>query len=330
MSETLGSIRWASPLAWFSVSDPLARGGELSASGTAGLVVLGVVLIVLSALAFARRDLGQPLVVARRRRKGSAGPRGAGWYRHALLGPLYERRVALTWWVVAVVAEVVFFVALAPSIVQALDGVPQLHAYLVRIIDGDIAAGLVGLFLIGTVQLLLALFAISAVAGWARDDASGRLELDLSLPLGRPGVVRRRAAALLASSAGIAVTALGAMFVLAAGRGIEFDRGRVVLAALLLVPFTAAFGAIGALWTSWRPQGAVFILTGVAVVSYFIQEVAPLYGWPDWVLDVSFFHLYGNPLVGDASPWRIAVLVSFCVLGFAGAARMSRTRDVGR
>jgi hypothetical protein len=225
VSEPLRSIRWASPLAWYSTSDPLARGGTFSIGGTAGLVALAAALIALSTLAFGRRDLGQPLLAPRRRRRPEAEPRGAGWYGHPVLGALYERRVGLGWWVAGVLAEVVFFVSLAPSLVQAIDQVPQLHAYLERITKGDVTAGLISLFLIGTVQLLLALFAIAAVAGWARDDASGRLELDLSLPLARSGVVRRRAAALIASSAGIAVIALGFMFVLAASRGSSSRRG---------------------------------------------------------------------------------------------------------
>jgi hypothetical protein len=53
-------------------------------------------------------------------------------------------------------------------------------------------------------------------------------------------------------------------------QGNEFDAGRTTLAAVLLVPFTVAFGAVGALWTAWRPAGAVAVLTGAAVVSYFI------------------------------------------------------------
>ncbi len=119
------------------------------------------------------------------------------------------------------------------------------------------------------------------------------------------------------------------MFVIAGRRGIGFEIGRVLLPAVLLVPFTVAFGALGAVWTSWRPQGAVFVLTAVAVVSYFIQEVTPLYGWPDWLLDLSIFHLYGNPLVADPVWWRHAVLLLIATGGFAAAGHLARNRDVG-
>lgn len=82
------------------------------------------------------------------------------------------------------------------------------------------------------------------------------------------------------ASKSIAVVGLVFMFALARSRGIYFELGRVLLAGVLHVPFRVAFGAIGALWTSWRPRCHV-LLTGVAVMSYFIQEVTLLYGWPD-------------------------------------------------
>ena len=330
-SGALSGFRRLSPLSWYSASNPMARGGDFSAAGTGALIVVALILLVLAALAFERRDIGQPLVAAHlSRRRRAVAPSGVGWYRRRLLGSLYEQRVALGWWVIGVFVVVIFFVTVAPGMVAALEQVPQLHDYLATITNGDIARGLVGLFLIGTIQLLLALFAVTAVAGWVHDDASGRLELELSLPISRSKVVVRRAASLTTSAAGIGLVALLFMFVLAGSRGIEFELRRVLLAAVLLVPFTVAWGAIGALWTSWRPQGAVFALTALTVVSYFLQEVTPLYGWPDWVLDISFFHLYGNPLVADPAWWRVAVLLTVCTAGFAGAAQLSRTRDVGR
>ncbi len=330
-SGALSGFRRLSPLSWYSASNPMARGGDFSVAGTGALIVVALMLLALAALAFERRDIGQPLVAAHlSRRRRALAPSGVGWYRRRVFGSLYEQRVALGWWVIGVFVVVIFFVTVAPGMVAALEQVPQLHDYLATITNGDIARGLVGLFLIGTIQLLLALFAVTAVAGWAHDDASGRLELELSLPISRSKVVVRRAASLTTSAAGIGLVALLFMFVLAGSRGIEFELRRVLLAAVLLVPFTVAWGAIGALWTSWRPQGAVFVLTALTVVSYFLQEVTPLYGWPDWVLDISFFHLYGNPLVADPAWWRVAVLLTVCTAGFAGAAQLSRTRDVGR
>jgi ABC-2 type transport system permease protein len=211
--------------------------------------------------------------------------------------------------------------------VGALEGVPQLRRYLATITGGDVERGLISLLLVGTIQLVLALFAISSVARWARDESSGRL--DLSAAVTRTTIVLRRAVALAAATALLAFTAMFAMVWLADARGIDFAPDRTMLAAVLLVPFTVAIGAVGALWTSWRPAGAVAVLTGAIVAGYFIQEVAPLYGWPDWLMNVSLFRLYGNPLVGAIDLGKVTALSVVAFGGFVGASLLMRTRDVG-
>ncbi|MBA3349827.1 MAG: hypothetical protein H0T12_04655 [Actinobacteria bacterium] len=330
-SKALAAVRWVSPLSWYSSSDPLVRGGVFSASGTIGLLGLGAALVALAAVAFHRRGVAQPLVgVKARTRQTLTEATAEGWYRHPVVGALYEQRMPLAWWVTGIIGTVMFFVGLAPGMVAALEQIPQLHKYLSTITGNDIERGVIGLFLIGTVQLELALFAVSAVARWAGDDASGRLELELSTPVSRSSLVARRAATMTAGAGLLSMTALAVMFVLAGARGIHFGPGRSFLAAILMVPFTLALAAVGSLWTSWRPQGAVFVLTAVAVTSYFIQEVTPLYGWSERLLDFSVFHLYGNPLVNDPDPGRIAVLIGICLVGFGGSAYLARSRDVGR
>jgi ABC-2 type transport system permease protein len=280
--------------------------------------------------AFEHRDVDGPLIVrsvsGRRQRKASSG---TAFYRHPVVAGLYEQRLNLAYWTLGLLAQVAFFVGVAPGMVEALEGVPQLQQYLSTITGGNIQRGLISLLLVGTIQLVLALFAISSVARWAEEDLSGRLELDLSAPVTRTTIVVRRAATLATASALLSFAALFAMLGLSRLQGIEFGVGRTMLTAFLLVPFTVAFGAVGALWTSWRPSGAVAVLTGAAVVSYFVQEVTPLYGWPDWLLNVSLFRLFGNPLVGRVDAWRVTALALICVVGFVGASLLMRSRDIG-
>jgi ABC-2 type transport system permease protein len=329
VSENLAGVR-AAPLSWYSASAPLARGGDFSVPGTVALVVLGAVFLWAAVTAFEHRDVDGPLIVrsvsGRRQRKASSG---TAFYRHPVVAGLYEQRLNLAYWTLGLLAQVAFFVGVAPGMVEALEGVPQLQQYLSTITGGNIQRGLISLLLVGTIQLVLALFAISSVARWAEEDLSGRLELDLSAPVTRTTIVVRRAATLATASALLSFAALFAMLGLSRLQGIEFGVGRTMLTAFLLVPFTVAFGAVGALWTSWRPSGAVAVLTGAAVVSYFVQEVTPLYGWPDWLLNVSLFRLFGNPLVGRVDAWRVTALALICVVGFVGASLLMRSRDIG-
>jgi ABC-2 type transport system permease protein len=329
-SESLAIARVLSPLSWYSASAPLARGGNFSATGTVGLAVFGTLLLWAASLAFDHRDVNRPLVVRRASvHTPSRAPSGTTFYRVPVVAALYEQRSALAWWTLALLSQVAFFVGVAPGMVGVLEGVPQLRRYLATITGGDVERGLISLLLVGTIQLVLALFAISSVARWARDDSSGRLELDLSAPVTRTTIVLRRAVALAAATALLSFTAMSAMVWLADARGIDFALDRTVLAAVLLVPFTVAVGAVGALWTSWRPAGAVAVLTGATVAGYFIQEVTPLYGWPDWLMNVSLFRLYGNPLVGAVDPEKVTALSAVALGGFVGASLLMRARDVG-
>ncbi len=65
------------------------------------------------------------------------------------------------------------------------------------------------------------------------------------------------------------------------------------------------------------------------MVSYFLQEFAPLFGWPDWVAKLSFFVLYGQPV--STVDWSgTATLTAIGIVGTAVALGSMRRRDVGR
>ncbi len=97
----------------------------------------------------------------------------------------------------------------------------------------------------------------------------------------------------------------------------------------VVLPFTLAFAAVGSVSTAWAPRGAVFGVTALAVVSYFMQEIAHIYGWPGWVLDLSVFHLVGNPLVGRPEVAAVAGPAAVTPAAFVGGALLMRRRDLG-
>jgi putative exporter of polyketide antibiotics len=79
----------------------------------------------------------------------------------------------------------------------------------------------------------------------------------------------------------------------------------------------------------WWPRVAVLLVGTVAVVSYFIQQFAPLFDWPEWVAKLSFFVLYGQPMT--KADWRGAsTLAVIGVVGTLVAIDAMHRRDVGR
>jgi ABC-2 type transport system permease protein len=110
--------------------------------------------------------------------------------------------------------------------------------------------------------------------------------------------------------------------------GLNLDAGHLFTASLLLWPFALAFGGLGVAVASRWPRIAVPFLAAFAAVEYFFGDLAPLFKLPDWVANLSVFHLYGNPIVG-ATPWTPAVSMMLLFLaGFGAALALMRRRDV--
>jgi putative exporter of polyketide antibiotics len=72
----------------------------------------------------------------------------------------------------------------------------------------------------------------------------------------------------------------------------------------------------------------VILLGAVAIISYFIQQFAPLFNWPEWIAHLSLFELYGRPMTKD-DPAGIAALVAIGIAGTALALVSMQRRDVG-
>ena len=128
----------------------------------------------------------------------------------------------------------------------------------------------------------------------------------------------------MAAVASLAVT------VVAASQNIHPELGRLVGATALLLPVALTFGAAGAAIAAWLPRVATTVLTAAAVLSYFLQELGPLFQWPDWVLNLSLFKLYGTPLSGAISWNGLYGMIAVTIMGFGVAMLAMQRREVGR
>jgi ABC-2 type transport system permease protein len=327
----VGPLRWLSPFYLFERSRPLTDGGALDPTGIGTLLVAAFVLIALGVVAFARRDLwGTAIPIRAAATHSTQVPSSDPLLRTPVLAPLRQQIDWILSWLVGLVALSAFLISITKSIVDALtsSAVPFLRAYFER-------AGLsaydsfVGVIWLSTATLLLSVYAITQVATWAADDAEGRLATILSAPVSRARVVLERLATLLVAVTLITAASSAAVYVVAAGQGIPLDRGRVALAAALLLTIPFAFGSIGQLIAVSRPRVAVVALSAVAVFSYFVQQFAPLFQWPDWAANLSLYALYGTPMSGEVSWAGVATLVGIGAAATVASMAALRRRDVG-
>jgi ABC-2 type transport system permease protein len=327
----VGATRWLSPFYLYERSTPLLRGGSLDVAATAALGVGALVLAVIATAAFIRRDIGGPLF------RGAPVRTTAEWrpaadplLRVPVLAIVDQQRVWIVAWAVGLAVLAGFLTSITKTMVDAFGSsdIPVLRAYFERA-GINAYADFVGVIWFSTLLLLISIFVVAQVSGWAADDAEGRLEVTLSAPVSRARVVVERiAAAIVACAVIVAVSSL-AVYLTATSTGITLPRGRFLLASAAVLPVGYAFAGIGHALVGWRPRVAVGVLGALAVVGYFAQQFAPLFQWPDWVNNISLYALYGTPMSKD--DWSgVATLVGIGAVGTAVAVAAMRRRDVGR
>lgn len=327
----VGVIRWLSPFYLYERSTPLLRGGSLDVPATAALAVIAFVLVAVAVVAFIRRDIGGPLFrgaprKARVERRMAKDP----LLRAPVLAIVDQQRVWIVAWALGLAVLAGFLTSITKTMVDAFGNsdIPILRAYFERA-GINAYADFVGVIWFSTLLLLISLFVVAQVSGWAADDAEGRLEVILSTPVSRARVVVERIAVVVVACAFVVAVSSLAVYLTATSTGISLPRGRFVLASAAVLPVAYAFAGIGHALVGWRPRLAVAVLGAVAIVGYFSQQLGPLFQWPDWVKNLSLYALYGTPMSSD--DWSgIATLVGIGLVGTAVAIVAMRRRDVGR
>lgn len=332
-NDSLATVRWLSPLAYYDESAPLLAGGTFSLSAT--LVLFGIALVstALATLLFVRRDLHDtPFGSARVLGPPVYTPSTNVLLRTPALAALYEQRAGLTLWLLGVSAMTWLFGSLARQIVDLMRETTAFRMLLesMTAAGGNPYEGFLGASSFGTLSLLLALFATTQVGRWAAEDADGRLEMLLAATLPRWRVVLERALSLAFACVLIGLVAAASVTLSGVTLGLDLRAGRVFGAGLMLVPLGTAFGAIGAILIGWAPRAAVITLSAIAVSSYLIQQLGVLFEWPEWLLNFSFFQLYGLPLTAGVSWSGLLGLLGITLAGFALAILAMRYRDIGR
>lgn len=323
--------RALSPFYYYGLNQPLTPGGKLNGGSMLFLAATAAAFSVASAIAFNARDIGSPLIKLPVPAADPTRQPARLWVWTAPIARgLYEQGIALVLWAVGLSALAIIFVNLTKTLLGALLGIPGLAPYFALVGRTNLTESFLGFEWSGVAKLLLAAFAITQVARWAADDASGRLEEMLSHPIHRTDVVLERFMVLTLQTLVIASVSAAALGIAANRQGIGVETGRVVESALLLIPLVWAFGGIGAVMTALAPRPAVALLSGVAIASYFVAQIGPLFKWPQWVVDSSLFQLYGNPIASGIDRGGLAILLVITAVTFASAILLMLRRDIGR
>lgn len=323
-----GALRLVSPFYLFERSAPLLRDAPFDLGATIALFAVGAALTAAGIAAFSRRDIGGSLLRLRSdRTRRTTRPSPDPLLRLPVLAMVDQQRWWIVGWSIGLAALAYVMTSIARSIVDNLSAIPTMRVYFERL---GVAAysDFIGVLWFGSELFILSALVIAQVNSWAADDAEGRLETMLAAGASRARVVVERIAALLVVCGVVASVSSLVVFLAAGTFGIGVSGDRMTLATVLTLPVVFAFAAIGHALVGWRPRAAVIALAAVAVLSYFIQQFAPIFDLPQWLGRLSIYSLYGTPMSKD--DWGgIASLVAVGLAGTAIALASMRRRDVG-
>jgi len=336
-SDALSTLRWVSPFAYYDRIHGLVPEVPFGIGPLVAVVAMAAGGLLVTVAAFEARDVGATLA-----RRGVPGaprrtPSGNPLLRNQVLTMLYDQRVGLSIWCLAIAWQAFFITSIADPFLRAMAAADpgDASAAQLRAVTGaghgQPYEGFVGFEWFGTLAgFVVAAYAITQVARWAGDDSDGRLEMLLSAPVSRVRVVADRALALMLAVALLVAAGHVAIAVGTLTNRATLDAGRMAVASAMLLPVAGVFGGLGAAASAWRPRVAVALLSAFAVISFFIPFAQPVVRGPEWFAHLSIFDLYGTPLSDGFVSWRFWLLGGLGAAGFAVALFAMQRRDVGR
>ena len=302
-------------LTWFGwTTNHIPLAGMYDWPSLALVAVVALVLFVVGIEAFARRDIGVtstiPTPSLPHALVGLRGPAGrtAG---HVLPSSLA--------WGIGLGIFGLVIAGSGRSFTAQLSSSPDFVRLLQTVFPGsDIGSvgGFLQLVFVEFGYILAGLAAATLVAGWASDEASGRLELLLAAPLGRARWVVSGGLGVLAG-----IVVFTAVAVVGITIGASITSGDIVTpmtGTLALGLYALALGgigiAIGGVFGTGLAGPAVALVT---ILTWLIDILAPAFKLPDAVHQLALTAHYGLPMLGH---WDMVGIVASLILAVGGVA----------
>ncbi len=272
------------------------------------LVGLCVLCAALSLVLFARRDIGgsaytwqreQPSGNQQAARSLSRAERAIST-RSVSLHTLFTQGWPSFWWLFGIVAFSVYGTILAPNIQHAFYNIVQQTPWLAQLFfdtPTNTNAAVLGTILFSFLPALVVILALTLALKWAADLENRRLELLLGTPNSRPRILLERFGAnvlvvLLAPILAWLTLLIGAQLI-----NLNIDQGRILAASFsMLPPALITMGLVYALAGRLRYGALLGILTAYLVLAFLEETLEGAIQMPSWVMSLSIFHLYGNPV----------------------------------
>lgn len=328
-----------SPLYYYDMSKPLIATFGTNAGALFFLLILGVICAGISIPLFIKRDIGGTVLPSWQFRIGSARSRTAlqtlEQAQHDLsmrtmaLRALRAQAAAIGWWTLALIIFAGYLLLISrlteDAIRKMLSGTPALaqlfSGYSIATNEGILSA-----ILSWYLPAIAVLFAMTQAVKWSSDLQQGRVEMVLSTPPARWRIMLESFGAVCMALIVAPCMTWLTMLISAGIAGLRLDAGHVAAASFGMLPLELITAAFIYGLSGWARFVAVVVITSLLVAfSYFAELLNPFLNLPGWLLSLSIFHQYGNPLVDGPrwGPWLILVGIATAFLALA-VVRFSR------
>lgn len=308
--EVSGSwVQYLSPFYYYNLNRPLIP--SFHDSPAAALLLLGLSLLcaVFSLVLFVRRDIGRPVFSWQGRQNANGKLQAMRSLSRAErsvstrtigLNALSNQGWSSFWWLLGILIFCGYIVLLTPSIQKPFYNIVRGTPWIAKLFfdtPTSTNAGLLGTLLFTFMPALVIVFALTLSLKWAADLENGRLEMVFSTPKSRPQILLERFGAnflviLLAPVMTWLLIMIGAQIT-----NLNVDQGRIAAASFsMLPPALITMTLVYALAGRLRYAALFSLLTGYIILAYLEESVEGMFQIPTWVMSLSIFHLYGNPI----------------------------------
>jgi len=317
-SSGAGWLRWATPLGWAEELRPFAGPHPLVL--LLPLAATGALLAAAGAIAL-RRDVGSGVLQAhderapRLRLLSSPAAQALRGERGSLIG--WAIGVGLFAFIVGVISTTFETARLSRAIREELArfGAKSLTP-----------SGILGFYFLFFV-LAISLFACAQVVAARHEEAEGRLETLLALPLGRRRWLAGRLALALAGAVALALGAGVLAWAGARSQGAHVSLPDLLGAGANCLPVALLFLALSALAFAVHPRATGGIAYGLVSLAFVWQLFGAALGAPAWLLGVSPFHHVGLVPAQSFKALAAAIMLALAATALSAAFALFARRD---
>jgi ABC-2 type transport system permease protein len=254
---------------------------------------------------------------------------------------IWDQRRSLAWWTVGFVGTVLLYAAFWPNIrenaadlTRYVENMPEFMRNLIGNVDYATPEGYIQSEVFSFLgPILLLVYAVGAGSrAIAGEEEAGSLDLLLSTPVRRRRVLLDKFGAMLGATFWLVLAMWLSVLVL----GPVFDLRPAVegftAASLNLFLLALAFGSVAlAVGAATGSKGlAVGVSSGVALVTFVLNTLAPSVDWLERYRVLSPFYYYsgGDPILNGLDPWHALMLAAITLVALGIALVTFERRDL--